>query len=1518
MAKRINKNSEKKPKAGSKNSTKKKTTSKKKITTKAVRKRKSSGIIKKPVSLPKNTTIDIGPKPPFYIVGIGTSAGGLEALEAFFDHCPENTGIAYVIVQHLSPDYKSLMTELLSRHTNMEVNEARDGVVVEPNHIYLIPGNKNLTISNGKLVLSKRPSGGQMNFSIDIFFNSLAKEQKDKSIGIILSGTGSDGTRGGKSIKEVGGTVFVQSPESSKFDGMPRSAINNGLADYILTPRQMPHELVQFVSFTHYESVFETENQQEGTMNSIERVLKVVKTYTGYDFFSYKRPTLLRRTAKRMNITKSETFEDYVDYLHDNPHEKFILADEFLIGVTKFFRDTDAFKIIEKKVIPNIIDSKKSKIQSIKVWTVACSTGEEAYSLAILIEEYLAKKKLNLKYKIFATDIDSKAIDIAAKGYYSESIATDVSQERLSKYFLRKDNKFQILPSIRKNIIFSKHDILQHPPFNKMDLVSCRNMLIYLESDVQAKVMASLHYALNMEGYLFMGSSENIGLLSKSFTELSNKWKIYQNLSPTKVVNISEKGTWQIENHALKLSRSSRSMTSSIEEKVNKFTNQTLMKEMDAVTVCVDENFDILHASGKFKKYIVMPEEGYSKNILKILPDDINIPITTGIRKLVKENSESITKNITILEEEELKHIRIIIRVINIGPVNFKSYLITLIEIASRDLTSDELSSSIPISIVQSDDVKDLKEALNETRENLQATIEELETSNEEMQATNEELLASNEELQSTNEELQSLNEELHTVNAELLEKNVQLVELNEDIENLMVNTNIGTIFLDRDFNIRKFTPAIKEHFELRDDDVGRPINHFSGSLGGRDLVAHARKVLIELEPFRWEFQNSEGVWFLLQIYPYKTYLGSVEGVIVNFININDLKIADKEKNELNEYLSMLTKSSPDIIYVYDLKNKRSSFASKYLWELAGYDKSDIEKRIGFEGYKKTNIIHPEDAPKLEKHHQRMSKVSDGEIYSCEFRLIHKKTKKSIWMITTDKVHERDTKGKPINLLGVAKNITSMKEMAEQLEISNERTELAIKSSGAGVWEWSDITQVSGWWSPQFYKLLGYSLRNTDASYAMLLNLIHEDHIESFQEELEQHIVAKKPFDVRVLLKTKKKGFRWFRINAQAQRNKKGDVQKIVGIIIDIDDSVKLKGEVEAHQALLKAVYNNDLTGIVLCDYKGVIVDASEGVKQLLGYAPSELLNKDFTKFANQNKKGTDSFDWKSLKSGKLSFLQVDREFITKAKETVWANVAITKIFINNKNHFLCVMIDINHRKLAEEKMNAINEELSRFVYLASHDLKEPLRTITSITERFKDKYINKLDKKAIQYIEFIETASDSMQTLTRELLTYSELGNKIEKFYSVNINKITKELINVDLQLMIIENRATIEIEKMPKINGDPSQIKTLFQNLITNGIKYRKKTAPKIKISCVDKKDHWQFAIKDNGIGIAPEDQDKVFEVFRRLHSKNEFEGSGIGLANAKRIVNNHKGKIWIRSTIGRGSTFFFTIPKKNKKSE
>ncbi len=847
--------------------------------------------------------------PQGFCVGIGASAGGLEALEQFFRNMPPDSGLSFVVVQHLSPDYKSLMVELLSKHTSMKVFRAEDGAKVLPNCIYLIPPKKNMTIFHGKLFLTEQDHQYIINLPIDIFFRSLAEDYADKSIGIILSGTGSDGTLGIRAIKGIGGMVMAQDDSSAKFDGMPKSAISTGLVDYILPAEKMPEELLKYVKHP----LTLKGDEQPGTVsaeNTLGKILSIIRNNTGVDFTYYKPNTIVRRLERRISINQISSYENYTAYLEQSPREVNILYKELLIGVTKFFRDTESFEILKQKVIPNIFLNKK-KDEPIRVWSVGSSTGEEAYSLAILLKEYMEISGVNHDIKIFATDLDKESIEYGSLGFYPESIVADVSAERLKSYFLKKDKGYQIKESVRKMVIFATHNIIKDPPFSKIDLISCRNMLIYLKPVMQKKVLSLFHFSLTKNGYLFLGSSESLGDLSKNFTTINSKWKIYsykEGYTPdtlgdfllpsvTRTKPMQQLGEFQIK---------SSIHTTDISDSIF----NTIIEEFLPPSVIVDENFEIVHICKDVNKYIHLPSGKVTYDILSLVRKELSTAISIALHKALKEDKEIIYNDFKLKESNEVHYINIKVKPFR-DRLRTKRLIFIFFEekktVQNEPGTIDQ--QTIEYDSIQQ--IKDLELELKYTKENLQATIEELGTSNEELQATNEELISSNEELQSTNEELQSVNEELYTVNSEYQSKIEVLTQLNNDINNLLKNTNIGTVFLDRNLLIRKFTPAVTSAINILEMDIGRPIHHISHNTFYDKFLEDIENVLRTLIPKENEVKGKKNNWFLMRILPYRTIDNAIDGVVITFFDITERKNFEERIERKNNLLLSVLDNSP-------------------------------------------------------------------------------------------------------------------------------------------------------------------------------------------------------------------------------------------------------------------------------------------------------------------------------------------------------------------------------------------------------------------------------------------------------------------------------------------------------------------------------------------------------------------------------------------------------------------------------
>ncbi|MEW8546406.1 MAG: chemotaxis protein CheB [Candidatus Thiodiazotropha endolucinida] len=891
---------------------------------------------------------------PTHIVGIGASAGGLEAIEAFFKVMPPDSGIAFVVIQHLSPDHKSLMAELLSKRTRMRVHRAEEGMWVEKNSVYLIPPNKNLRLFHGRIILSGQDRDARgINLPIDIFFRSLAEDQGAKAIAIVLSGTGSDGTSGIRAIKEELGMVMVQVEETAAFDGMPRSAIATGLVDYILSPEDMPAQLLSYLKHP-----FTAKDEYASTMltdeDGVTRIFALLRESNKIDFTYYKPTTIIRRIERRMAVNQVHDLNDYVRFLESYPVELNSLHKDLLIGVTSFFRDHEAFESIEVKYLPMLM--KNAKEDKLRLWVSGCSTGEEAYSLAILCCEVMEKEGLNTDVKIFATDVDREAIVTASAGVFAESAVADIEPQMLAKYFFRKDDGFYISRQVREMVVFAQHNLVKDPPFTNIDLLSCRNLLIYLQPVLQKRVLELFNFAINPKGILFLGSSETTGEMAEFFDPLDHKWRIYQSRGRRRQSELSEPA---INFDAKRWSNTNRLTGRGVVNRLHE--EERLLERLvegvsgDYLPFCmvVSENQELMHVAGDAKDYLQFSTGKVINDVAKLVVKDLAIPLTTGLQKVIKSKEELIYSNIHLSGND-------LHRVVNmrLKPLPTKKQQIMLIAVFIEEVrTSPEADKLSPetynVGKEAQQRIVDLENELQFTRENLQATVEELETSNEELQATNEELLASNEELQSTNEELQSVNEELYTVNSEYQGKITELTEVNNDLDNLLSNTGVATLFLDENLDVRRFTPEISSLFRIIEQDIGRPLSHLSHKMKNVDVIELAKHVKkSEQGIVREKIVNSDGDEYLMRVYPYQIAPGAYSGVVFTFINTSSLRNARKELVERELRMETLLR----VTGAYVLINEQGLIqeVNDALLELVGYKEDDL---LG----SNVTILMPED-----------------------------------------------------------------------------------------------------------------------------------------------------------------------------------------------------------------------------------------------------------------------------------------------------------------------------------------------------------------------------------------------------------------------------------------------------------------------------------------------------------------------------------------------------------------------------
>jgi two-component system CheB/CheR fusion protein len=902
----------------------------------------------------------------FPIVAIGASAGGLAAFEAFFSGMPDSAkpDMSFVLVQHLAPDHKSILTEIIRKFTRMQVFEVEDGMTIQPNCTYIIPPGKDMALLNGTLQLLEPSAPRGRRLPIDFFFRSMSEDQHEQAIGIILSGTGTDGTLGIRAIKEEGGMVMVQSAASAEHDGMPNSAIATGLVDYELPPAEMPSQLIAYVNHAFGKLAKSASSSSADSENILNKIFILLRTHTGNDFSSYKHSTVHRRIERRMGINKIDTMENYLLYAQETPSEIEALFQDMLIGVTKFFRDSDAFSALEKKIVPKLFD-KRSISEPIRIWIPGCSTGEEAYSIAILVKEKLNILKKNHQIQVFATDIDSKAIDIARKGVYPEGIAADVSQERLACFFTAEDkgNFYRIHKNIRDMMIFSEQNAIKDPPFSKLDLISCRNLMIYLDVNIQKKLISLFNYALKPGGFLFLGNSETVGEFNNLYDTLDRKAKIYQSradFNDLKRGNLSRLLVSTSEMKQIGIKSTGKEPMDS-KNTLRHLTEQTLLQQTNLSSALINEKGDILYLHGRTGKYLELPSGEFDRNILKMARVGLKHTLTTAIHKVVRTNETIQYQGLQVKTNGDFTTVNLSISPVetDIGEFSGKHLYLVILEEVPQTIQKPDFQNT-GVTTVGDVHIEGLKAELRAKEEYLQAANEELETSNESLRALNEEMQSVNEELQSTNEELetskeelQSVNEELTTVNSELQIKLIDLSQVNNDMNNLLAGTNIATVFVDYDLNILRFTPATTQIINLIATDVGRSVGHVVTNLVNYDsLSKDVKEVLDTLKSKEIEVQTKEGRWYTLRINPYRTLENVIEGAVIIFIDIDQLVTTRETLYKVyeRERLAVVVGDSRDAITVHDLKGQilawNSSAERLYGWNETEALEMNVSSRI--------------------------------------------------------------------------------------------------------------------------------------------------------------------------------------------------------------------------------------------------------------------------------------------------------------------------------------------------------------------------------------------------------------------------------------------------------------------------------------------------------------------------------------------------------------------------------------------
>ncbi|MBS1664404.1 MAG: PAS domain-containing protein [Bacteroidetes bacterium] len=1370
-----------------------------------------------------------------YIVAIGASAGGLEAIHEFFDSMPDTPNISFIIIQHLSPDYKSLLVELVARHTDMKVYEAGDLQEIERKCVYVIPNTKLITIQKNKLRLTEKTNLKVPNNAIDVFLHSLAKERKERAIAVILSGTGTDGTKGTEAIKKEGGLVIAQDPSTAKFDGMPNSVIAAGNADFILPPSAICNEIISHIS-PPPTFLYGNDKKDDQFLKS---VFDLIKNESGVEFHYYKTPTILRRITKRMIQGNFSNPDKYVSFLKENKEEVKQLGQDFLIGVTRFFRDKEAFEIIQEKVIPAIIDNKEED-DTIKIWVTACSTGEEAYTLAMVIDEVLEQSPRNLSVKIFASDLDAEAIQFASTGEYPASIEKDIDPRLLKKYFTRTGKTYTIIPRIRKQIVFARHNIIKDPPFIRNDLVSCRNMLIYISPALQQRIFSLLLFAAGKDGFIFLGPTENSALLKKDVKEISSRWKIYRKTAESKVSYYYQQGLSDgytprsINNTKNTQPKDTRSQSLLWDD-----FKQILTEDLTFVALYIDGNFEIRETVGPYEKFLTLPRRQLHLNLLRMVPSSVSILLSAEIRKAEKSGEKIHLRNVRYRKDDQIVSLEIFIRPGGQNPVSPHTMLVL------RETATDEApqngngngNGNGHYHGHEEEYVRALESELSETKNHLQLAIEDLETTNEELQSTNEELLSANEELQSSNEELQSLNEELITLNTEHQLKIRELLELNDDLNNYFRSTDIAQVFLDSKLRIRKFNPASARMINFIDSDTGRPLTHISNNIRSEQLLTDVQSVLRNGRPLEKEVQLNTGKNLLMRIMPYLTHDGKNDGVIIAFVDITAI-------TDLNNIIRGVFNSSPSAIFAFQAKRDvqqhivdftvlSSNYAANAMIKRSNEDLKGLSLKQNLPQLISNDLLskYMEVVGGDKSFHNTVQLKDDKKWYEVTVVKMMDGFVATFTNITDRKLAEEKLRTNYMELVATRETMHKLNieledkvlERTRALAVSEERFRLVSRVTNDALWDWDFVNNVV-WWSETFYKQFGHPAPDLSMDRQDWQQRLHPDDRAATQQSIYTAINTHQTQWSREYRFRKEDGeYAYILDRAYILHDDNGTPYRMLGSMLDITE-LKKATEAIAH------------------------------AKQVLEEKVAE-------------------------RTGQLQQLN--------------------------------------------EALETSNHELQQFASIASHDLQEPLRKIHMFSTAIKDRYGAEMPEEIKSYFNKIVRSTDRMRSLIIDVLNFSRLSAEVSHFKHTDLETLFEEIVD-DFEVSIREKKATVTAGPLPQIDILPGQFRQVLHNLLSNALKFtRPGVHPVIRLEAARIRNrafdspfdpngnYYLFTLSDNGIGFEEKFADDVFRLFQRLHSKDRFEGTGIGLAITKKIIDKHNGLITVHSKEGEGTRFEWILP-------
>lgn len=1126
----------------------------------------------------------------FHIVGIGASAGGLEALEQLFKSLSSDSGAAYVVVQHLSPDFKSHMVELLSRHTEMPIYRVENGVAVEPNAVYLIPPRKEMVISGGKLLLTEKSGEKSFSHPIDQFFRSLAADVGRYSIGVILSGTGSDGSRGIRDIHDAGGLVISQDETTAAFDGMPLNAQATGIVDLVIPPAGISEAIVRYVQDGLTPEAIGEQELIASSAKGVDRIFELLHGQHGLDFSHYKATTVGRRIQRRIDLLGLNSIDDYLAQLEATPEELNELYKDLLIGVTKFFRDPAAFDVIATNVLPVLVRRAAESNQTLRVWVCGCASGEEAYSLAILLDEERRRLGEQIDIKIFATDAHHVSLNTAARGVFSEEALEELSDERRRRYFDKKRDGYHVDRDLRRYIVFAPHNVISDAPFTQMDLVTCRNMLIYLQPTAQKKTLSLFHFALKANGTLFLGPSESPGELSDEFETVDKRWRVY---TKRRDVRLPIDTRVPFVTGVDRMPRATLCRPQRDEHRIDTSLLSLYDKLLDRKmppSILVSEDYLIRHVFGGAERFLRLRGGRPSTTLLDVIIDPLKPAITGAVQHAIRKQDLVRYTGIRLVEGGDQELLGITVEPIH-NPADGEVSLLIEFEVIENEETvmpSQSDGTLVDMEELTHQRVAGLESELRYSQENLQATVEEMETSNEELQATNEELVASNEELQSTNEELHSVNEELYTVNAEHQRRVEELARANGDMDNLLATTRVGVIFLDGDLFIRRFTPEIGRLFHLMEQDVGRSIEGFAHHFARSTFLSDLRAVVSDEREAEFEITDRKGNLYLARLLPYRTS-GDIDGVVLTLIDIKHLK----ETQIGLERFKFMAESAIDGISLVDAKG-RLRYVNPSMCRTLGYEFDELTQMTVMD-------VNPDYS--RERFQELFHRVADKEIKPFE---AHWKTKSSEIIpieISCSSVKIDDEQ----LTCGQIRNITERKAAEFQLRLQSMAVDAAVDGVIIADARQDDAPIVFA--NTGFLNLTGYSEEEVLGRNCRFLQGPRSSRKSIAQ--MKKAITNAEPCRTTILNYRKNGTTFWNDLQITPVFDDDGELLSFIGVQHDVSSRVESKQEIKRQTERLEAILDTAAEGIFGLDTDGRCTFCNRSALKMLGYETEvEVLDK--------------------------------------------------------------------------------------------------------------------------------------------------------------------------------------------------------------------------------------------------------------------------------------------------------------------